>query len=65
MPTDVDILLRRVQVVGEQMLQRPHPRDIDTGQVCCGDESWRGRVCPYHQGMEDAVGTLLGLLDAD
>lgn len=47
------------------MLQRPHPRDIDTGQVCCGDESWRGRVCPYHQGMEDAVGTLLGLLDAD
>lgn len=22
---------------------------------CCMDESWRGRMCQYHQGYEDGI----------
>jgi hypothetical protein len=24
-----------------------------TDNGCCGNEAWRGRLCPYHQGYED------------
>lgn len=27
----------------------------EDGTVCCGDEKWRGRLCDYHQGLQDGT----------
>lgn len=30
---------------------------------CCGDASWRGRYCQYHQGYEDGLDAMMAALD--
>lgn len=32
------------------------------GSPCCGNEAWRGRLCSYHQGVEDGAETALEIL---
>lgn len=34
----------------------PYPYGTTPAPIdCCGNDAWRGRLCPYHQGWEDGV----------
>jgi hypothetical protein len=51
--------------VRRRLTQKPY---VIIGHVpieCCGDVDWRGRTCPYHSGWEDAVETVIDMLDLD
>jgi hypothetical protein len=30
---------------------------------CCGDDSWRGRLCGYHQGFADGFDEATGVIE--
>jgi len=30
-------------------------RSLALNPGCCGNDAWRGRLCPYHQGVEDGA----------
>ena len=30
-------------------------RSLELNPGCCGDESWRFHLCPYHQGVMDGA----------
>lgn len=32
-----------------------NPQRLPDGTVCCGNEAWRGRLCDYHEGFQDAT----------
>lgn len=44
-------------------LAAAHARKCAAVGYCCGNAEWRGRLCQYHQGIED--GYYAGLLAAD
>jgi len=31
------------------------PLTVEQAKGCCGDAAWRGRLCEYHKGFDDAL----------
>jgi hypothetical protein len=48
--TEFDDYGEVIAVVGE-VLKRSQALNPD----CCGNDAWRGRLCRYHQGIEDGA----------
>jgi len=49
----VEIAWRDVLVAESQSLQP---------DGCCSSDTWRGHLCPYHQGFEDGIDVVLDRL---
>jgi len=39
--------------VYQRAIQALYTEALSSG--CCGNDQWRGRLCTYHQGVEDGI----------
>ena len=47
-------------LLAASLVARNRAQAIESG--CCATDSWRGRLCSYHEGVEDGI--YLALVDA-